>query len=133
MAHSSTLIRTLATAAIAAGLALFAGEARAHHSLGMFDFSQTLTLHGTVKEFSWANPHTFIVLSVTNKEGRPEIWEAEGQSPNYLARRGWTRGTVKPGDKVMLVINPLKNGGAGGRFLSMVLANGQTLLQQPAE
>ncbi len=120
-------------AALAAGAAMLAPGAQAHHSLGMFDFSQTLTLHGTVKEFGWANPHTFIFLTVTSKDGKAETWAVEGQSPNYLARHGWTRGAVKPGDRVMLTINPLKNGAAGGRFSSMVTANGQTLMQQPAD
>lgn len=113
----------------AAGLP--AGPGFAHHSLTMFDFSRTVTVQGVVRSFDWANPHTSIVLVGSGREGQTETWFIEGQSPSYLARHGWTRRTIAPGDKITIQIYPLKAGGTAGHFHSLLLPNGQTLLQQP--
>ena len=107
----------------AAGLA--AAPAMAHHSFAMFDFQSDKTITGTVVQFDWTNPHTFIFLEApTGPNGASERWGLEGMSPNYLGRRGWTKRTLQPGDKVSVTIYPLKDGLKGGMFLRCKLADG---------
>jgi hypothetical protein len=112
------LIRSILTA----GLALTA--AQAHHSFTMFNQTAEMTITGTVKEFQWTNPHTFTFLDVAGADGKVETWGLEGMSPNYLGRRGWTKHTLSPGDKVSITIYPLKDGLKGGMFLRCKLADG---------
>ena len=57
------------------------------------------TITGTVKQVDWTNPHTWIWVDVPNEKGTVETFGFEGMSPNYLARRGWTKSTLKPGDQ----------------------------------
>ena len=106
---------------------LMGQAAVAHHSFASFDMNSRVRLQGTVTAFEWTNPHTWVRLTVRNAAGVQELWSIEGQSPNNLVRLGWNKDSVKPGDKVDLVIHPLREGGKGGSLLSVVLASGQTL------
>ena len=88
---------------------LSSGVASAHHSYTRFDMAKTVTLEGTVKEFQWTNPHVWIQLLVKDPAtGKDVEWSVESDSPNMLARRGWTRKALQPGDKATLVVHPLK-------------------------
>jgi hypothetical protein len=89
----------------------------AHHSFAAFDMSKEQTITGVVSRFDWTNPHTFIWVDVTNDKGVVETWAIEGMSPNYLGRRGWSKNSVKPGDKITVSIRPLKEGKTGGMFI----------------
>jgi hypothetical protein len=100
----------------------------AHHSFTVFDATKQVTLTGTIKEFQWTNPHTFTWIEVPNPAAGDETWGIEGMSPNYLGRRGWSKNTLKPGDKVSIVINPLKDGSKGGTFLRCTLADGTVMV-----
>jgi Family of unknown function (DUF6152) len=82
----------------------------AHHSFAMFDAERKLTLDGTVKEFQWTNPHSWILLTVSNAQGQPEQWAIEMGGPSGLARQGWVPKTLTPGMKVQAVIHPLRDG-----------------------
>jgi hypothetical protein len=115
-----------AIAAAAAGL-MGASSALAHHSFAMFDQTRQVTLKGTVKEFQWTNPHAWIEIEVQNEQGQPETWGVELNSPNNLIRQGWKHDVMKPGDKVTVIINPLKDGSKGGLFDAVYLANGSLL------
>ncbi len=107
----------------------FAGlPALAHHSFEMFDSSKTITLTGTIKEFQWTNPHTWTWIEVPNDKGGVDTWGIEGMSPNFLGRRGWTKHTLNPGDKVTIAIFPLKDGQKGGTFLHCTLADGKEMV-----
>jgi hypothetical protein len=108
-----------------------APSAWAHHSTAMFDMNKEVTLTGTVKQFQWMNPHTWIVFDVSNAQGAVDEYGIEGMSPNYLARNGWTKHTLNPGDKVVLTIHPLKDGRKGGFNVSVKLPNGQLLYNLP--
>jgi Family of unknown function (DUF6152) len=119
----------LTLVAVAAMLA--AGPARAHHSFTMFDQSKTVTLHGTVKDFRWTNPHVFIQLLVKNDAGTEDEWSIEMTSPEHLARDGWRPGTLKPGDQVTLVIHPLHSNQKGGQYLSGTGPNGPLIGARP--
>jgi hypothetical protein len=120
-------------AGLAAVLAGLAATAVAHHSFSMFDMKTTKTIAGTVKQFEWTNPHTWLWLYVSNDKGEQEQWGIEGMSPNYLGRRGWSKNTLKPGDKIKLDIHPLRNGEHGGTFLNVTLPDGKVLKMFGAE
>ena len=109
---------------VALGLA---GTVSAHHSFSMFDMKTTRTIAGTVKQFEWTNPHTWLWIMVPNDKGELEQWGIEGMSPNFLGRRGWSKNTLKPGDKISLDIHPLRNGEKGGTFLNVTLPDGKQL------
>ena len=99
----------------------------AHHSPVMFDRNVRKTLVGTVVEFAWMNPHASIQLDVPNETGGTDRWGVELGSPNSMVRNGWRSSILKPGDKVTVVVNPLKSGELGGIFVSITLADGRTL------
>ena len=113
-----------------AALALVAGAAApalAHHSFAMFDFQASKSVTGTVEQFDWTNPHTFIWLEVPSASGATERYGFEGMSPNYLGRRGWSKSTLKPGDKVTVTFHPLKDGSKGGTYQKVTLSDGKEL------
>jgi hypothetical protein len=112
------MTRVLNYALITIAVLLTAGSALAHHSFAMFDQSKSVTLQGTVKDFRWSNPHVFIQLLVKNDAGNEDEWSIEMTSPEHLARVGWKPGAMKPGDKVTLVIHPMRDGSTGGQYLS---------------
>jgi Family of unknown function (DUF6152) len=103
---------------LAAAVLLVAGSASAHHSFAMFDQSKATPIEGTVKEFRWTNPHIFIQLLVKSADGSDVEWSIEMTSPEHLARVGWRPGTIKAGDKVSLLIHTMRDGSAGGQFIS---------------
>lgn len=111
-----------------AGLALgYGGVAAAHHSFAMFDQSKNLPLKGIVHDFQWTNPHAFIDVDVPNGSGGTELWKVELNSPNNLKRQGWKSTQMLPGDKVTVVINPLRDGSKGGLFVAVTLADGKVM------
>jgi hypothetical protein len=108
---------------------LFAAQpAKAHHSFEMFDSTRTITLTGTIKDFQWTNPHTWTWIDVPNDKGGVDTWGIEGMSPNFLGRRGLTKNTLKPGDKVTITVFPLKDGMKGGTFLHATLPDGREMV-----
>ena len=112
----------LAAAAVAAG----ATPAAAHHSFALFDAQKNVALEGQVKEFQWTNPHTWIQLIVVDAGGKEVEWSIEGSSAATMARQGWSRTALKPGDHVVVVIHPLKDGTRGGSLVSATV-NGQPI------
>ena len=107
--------------------------ASAHHSYTRFDMTRTVTLEGTVKEFQWTNPHVWIQLLVKDPAtGKDVEWSVESDSPNMLARRGWTRKALQPGDKATLVVHPLKIASSTlSGALDSGIANGKKLGEVP--
>ena len=114
-------------AAITLVVTLTGASVLAHHSPVMFDRAVSKTLAGTVVEFTWTNPHASIQLDVQNESGSVDRWGVELGSPQSMARNGWKSNIIKPGDKVTVVVNPLKSGEFGGIFVSMTLADGRKL------
>jgi hypothetical protein len=124
------IIRLLIVPAfIIGGLAAVGVTLSAHHSFAPFDLSMEKTITGTVSRFEWTNPHSWIWVDVPNDKGGVDTWAVEGMSPNYLARRGWTKSTLKPGEKVSISVRPLRNGQNGGMFVRATLADGRVLTQ----
>ena len=88
--------------------------AGAHHSTSMFEPEKRVTLVGTIKDFQWTNPHAWIQMTVTGPDGKAEDWSFECGSPNTLSRQGWKPSTLKTGDQVSIVANPMKDGTTAG-------------------
>jgi hypothetical protein len=104
-------------AALSASVALvMASGAAAHHSFAMFDQDNPLELEGTVQEFKFTSPHTFIHLAVKGEDGSTTVWNLEGGPPSFLVRDGWSKSTLKPGDEVRMTVEPLRSGAPGGAW-----------------
>jgi Family of unknown function (DUF6152) len=114
------------TALVTTALALSV-PALAHHSGAMFDASKTVTINGTVREFNWTNPHSSFKVEVSGSDGKAVIWAIEMNSPQNLIPLGWKRNTIKAGDKVSVVIHPLRDGQPGGQYMSITLADGRVM------
>lgn len=102
--------------ALLASVLFAAPPVSSHHSFAMFDSAKELTLAGTVREFQWTNPHSWLQLEV-ERGGATIEYSIELGSPNSMSRRGWRRTTFKPGDKVTAVINPMRDGSPGGALV----------------
>lgn len=109
-----------------AAAATLGTDVSAHHSFAMFDRENPMRISGTVREFQWVNPHTWIQIEVP-QNGRTVEWSIEGRSPNVLARRGWNRNSIRPGDRVTLLVYPLKDGRAGGAIVTVEFTDGRVL------
>jgi Family of unknown function (DUF6152) len=118
-------------AAVVTAVAL-ATSASAHHSYAMYDLNTKFVLTGTVSKWQWTNPHSELFLMVDGKDGKafgtPEEWRLEGESPEVMRGRfNMRRDQIKVGDKLTVLVNPLRTGLTGGRFLSITLSDGTTL------
>jgi hypothetical protein len=113
-------------AAIGIALLLKFAAAQSHHAFSVFDMNKTVALSGTVKEFQWNNPHSFIQLLVP-KDGGVQEWSIEMGSPMQLMRIGWKPRLLRAGDKITVVIHPARDGGIGGSFMSAIAADGKPL------
>jgi Family of unknown function (DUF6152) len=117
----------------AVAVAALTAPAGAHHSFAMFDAEQTITLEGTVKEFEWVNPHSWLrVLVKDEKTGQPVLWVLELSSPSRLVTMGMRADSVRPGDAVSVTFHPLRNGSRGGQFLQAVLPGGKKVIRANA-
>jgi hypothetical protein len=118
---------------LACSIALLAAiPAWAHHSMAGFDRQKTVSLVGTVKQFKWANPHSWIEMDVPDAKGDVTTWNVEMTSPAVLIRAGWKSSVMKPGDKVTVMCHPQQTGEPGCIFVSVTLADGRTLTDRPA-
>lgn len=103
-------------------------SALAHHSFAMFDATQCKVIAGTVRNFQWTFPHSWIWLNVPEKAGAPSVWGFEGEPPSDLSRQGWKKATLQKGDQVTLHYNPLRDKRMGGAFSSALLPDGTLLM-----
>ena len=93
--------------------------ATAHHSLALFDMQKSVRLEGTVKRFDWTNPHSWIFLEVMGPAAT-EAWTIELPSAGILAREGWHKNYLRTGERIVLHVNPLKDGRRGGSLEAFV-------------
>ena len=115
-------------AVVSAAVMVFAGPALAHHSFAMFDNEHQTKIEGTVTKFEWTNPHVYIQLAVFEADGKVRNYAVECANPGILNRVGWKFNVVKPGDKVKLVVAPLRDDPTGGGLLhEMILPDGRVL------
>lgn len=112
---------------VAAAALMLGGMALAHHSFAMFDFSREITISGELKDLQWANPHIHLLVAVPTGDGGVVEWDVEGATPSNLKGRGWSRDVIKPGEKVSVVIHPMKNGSSGGSLVSASRGDGTVI------
>jgi hypothetical protein len=111
----------------------FAASALAHHSFAMFDAQKTVTMQGTVKEFEWVNPHSWLRFTVNDeKTGKPVVWAIELSSPGRLVTMGMRADSVRAGDQVSVTFHPMKDGTRGGQFIQAVLPGGKEVIRANA-
>ena len=121
---------SLATIAVA----VFGVPASAHHSFAMFDATKEITMSGTVKEFEWTNPHSWLRVTVNDqKTGKPALWALELSSPARLTTMGMHADSVKAGDVVSVTFHPMKDGTRGGQFIAAKLPNGKNVIRAEAK
>ena len=117
------VLASVIAAAIGSGVAT---SAQAHHSFARFDTQRPVTVQGTVKNFQWTNPNSWIML-VVERRGRSEQWAIELPGASGLVRQGWMPKTITPGMAVTTTVHPLRDGTNGGRFLEVKLPDGTVL------
>ncbi|HTR01329.1 MAG TPA: DUF6152 family protein [Candidatus Acidoferrum sp.] len=104
-----------------------ASAASAHHSPAMFDMAKRIEVKGTVREFQWTNPHSYIQLLVKDDAGKETEWSLEMAAPTYLYNQGWRPSTLKPGQTVTVTISPLLSGVHGGLVWDVTTPDGRKL------
>ena len=112
---------------------LASSAARAHHSNVAFEVNKVITLTGVVKEFRWANPHTWIGLVVDDGKGVKVEWAVEGRAPGVLTRAGWSRSSIKAGDTITVDFSPAKDGTKTGLVARVTKADGTILANAPPQ
>src|SRR5262249_19041563 len=112
---------------IVAGLLFSIQPVLAHHSGAEFDATKTVEISGTIKEFQFKNPHTWIQVMVDDGKGQQVEWSLEWGAPNALGRQGYRPTTFPPGAKVTMRLRPMKNGAPAGMFVGAKFADGKTI------
>ena len=115
------------TALLCLGLLSADRPASAHHSPAMFDRSKTFTVIGTVRQFQWTNPHSYIQLVVAGEDGSEQEWSFEMAAVIYLYERGWRRNSLQAGDRIEITASPLRRGGNGGLVIDVQRLDGKPL------
>jgi hypothetical protein len=116
------------------GILAIGVPALAHHGSSIsYDLKKTVTLKATVSEFVWSNPHCQIYFDVKDDHGNVVRWGAETNGPGALAKDGWTKTTLKPGDEATIVVFPAKIGRPYGLLSKVVFANGKELVTVSTE
>jgi len=110
------MIRQLLAVLASAAFLAMSDAAMAHHSFAMFDQANPIELEGIVQEFKYTNPHSYLLLEVKGEDGETVVWNLEGSAPSILGRDGWSRDSLKPGDHVLVTIDPLRSGAPGGSW-----------------
>jgi hypothetical protein len=122
-----SLHRSILAGLALAGLPVTIPHALAHHSSAGFNSDEVVEITGTIKEFQFTNPHTWIQVIVTDAQGEQQEWSVEWGSPNSLARRGVRPSTFPPGAEVTMRLNPMTNGAPAGGFVGAKLGDGTTI------
>jgi hypothetical protein len=111
--------------ALAALLVSYAAAFAHHGTNASYDLTKRMTFKGTVTEFAWSNPHVQIYFDAADDSGKVVNWAAETGSPGVLAREGWTKHLLKPGDPVTVILAPAKTGATVGVLVKLTLADGK--------
>lgn len=106
---------------------LSAAPGMAHHSGAAFDRSKSVVITGTVTKYAWHNPHVFVYLEVPDGKGGMQEWALEAGSISIMARSGWKKDSLKPGDKVRTVTAPYRDGSTRGEVMSVRFEDGRVL------
>jgi len=120
--------RLITTAAVIVGLLIVSVSLFAHHGNAEFDIGKRVTVKGIITRWSWSNPHCFLSFEVKGDTGAVTQWVVETQPPRSVTAGGFSQKTFKPGDEVIVTLEPVKNGRPLGRMLEVVLPNGKKLV-----
>ena len=101
--------------------------AAAHHSLAPYIQTRAESVVGTVKEFSWTNPHTWLTVLVRDEKGEQVEWVFEGVATTRLAQAGFKKDTLMPGDVISVLFSPRRDGKTGGMFVGVTKSDGKML------
>ncbi len=112
-------------AAATVGLLAPAAPALAHHSFAMYDNDHQIKLVGTVTRFQWTNPHVYIELENNDTSAKVARWTIECANPGILDRVGWKFNMIKPGDKLTVIVAPLRTGEPGALLKQVTLPDGR--------
>lgn len=105
----------------------------AHHSTLGFDGTQPTVINGVVVTFNWRYPHTSIVLDVSDSGGPVTRWTVESESLQLLSRLGWTKSSIKPGDRIRVTGARARDGAFAMRCRTIELSDGKSLSCFPTE
>ncbi len=112
---------------IASMVVLLAGTAAsAHHGRAAYG-NQDVTLQATVTDFKFINPHVQIYFDVMSEENELQHWQGEMTAPNKMARGGWTKQTLQPGDKIRISGRSARNGGLSVVINEIIMPNGDSI------
>ena len=121
----SKYVTTLTAIALTTGLPLLAD---AHHSFAAeFDASKVVHLEGTVVQFSWVNPHSWIYMDVKKPDGTVDHWKIEGGAPSLLLRRGWNKNSVQPGVRIIVNAFQARDGALRASARDVTFPDGKVL------
>lgn len=98
--------------------------AEAHHAASMFEAEKETTVTGVVKEFQYTNPHSWLLVDVTNKDGSVTTWGFEAEGPGVLMRNGIRKSDFTAGTKLTITGHPMKNGQPAASWIKAVRADG---------
>lgn len=119
--------------ALSAGLFLLDQAAVAHHGRGTrYDMESEVELQGTIQELVWRNPHVAILIDVEDAQGEPVTWVIEHSNVSTLARLGYHRNTLRPGQKVTAYVNPGSAGDPIGLCQRIILEDGTAIFVRGA-
>lgn len=106
----------------------------AHHSFAAeFDATKPVNLKGAITKVEWLNPHVWLYLDVKDESGAVTHWQCEGGAPNGLTRQGWSKGTLKPGDEIIIEGFRAKDATNTCNSRSVKLPDGRTVFVGNAE
>ncbi len=118
--------KALTAAALLVAIAA-AAPALAHHSFAMFDQSKQVSISGTVKDFQYTNPHSWVIVTAMAPDGKQTEWSFESEGPSTLLRAGIKHSSINAGDKVTATAFPMRDGRPAGSLISIAKADGQVL------
>lgn len=100
---------------------LLVGEALAHHSASMFDGTQVVSVTGVVREFQYTNPHSWLLVDVTEADGSVTTWGFEAEGPSTLMRAGIRKGDLPAGTPITIRGNPMKDGRSAAAWIDAMV------------
>jgi hypothetical protein len=130
-AEEASMIRAVVAFVALAAALLTPRAAQSHHSNVAYEVTKVVTITGVVKSFEWVNPHTWLHLVVDDGKGGQVEWAVEGRAPGILTRAGWTRSSLKAGERVTVDMSPAKDGSKVGIIARVTKPDGTILSNQP--
>jgi hypothetical protein len=128
---TSIFAGTVFAAISVVGIALSVAPALSHHSGAMFEPEKVITVEGTVKEFEYTNPHSWLYVTARDDQGVETLWGFEAEGPSALMRAGIKANALRPGDMVTVRTRPLRDGRPAGAWVTVTKSDGTVLNPRP--